>query len=173
MRSQTRNERYFLKKKIAVKLPLSVVTVNFMFDDNLAFVIRTALCYGVNNVYVIGSCPSEKLLKRKSGGLAKYANICTFATPSEFLEFSRDKKYNLVSAELADDSENIFNYEFDFASKTCLVLGHETTGVPPELLLHSDSVFIPMLGIGWCLNTSQSGTAIMTEYVRQFLRWRA
>ena len=52
---------------------------------------------------------------------------------------------------------------------TCLVLGHEKTGVPVEFIINGDSIYIPMPGIGFCLNTSQAGTAIMTEYVRQYM----
>ena len=53
MRQETRRQRYNGKRKNAVSLPLSIVTVNFDFDDNLAFTIRTAACYGVDNIYML------------------------------------------------------------------------------------------------------------------------
>lgn len=169
MRTKTRKQRYNSKVDSAIKLPLSIVTVNFDFDDNLAFTIRTAACYGVQNIFVIGSIPDRKLINSKSGSLYDYVNLKSFNSPIEFLEFSRKNNFNLVSAELNENSSNLFDYKFDMKNHTCLVLGHETTGVPIELILNGDSVYIPMPGVGFCLNTSQTGTAIMTEYVRQYL----
>lgn len=170
MRTETRRQRYDQKKSGAISLPLSVVTVNFDCDDNLAFTIRTAACYGVDTIYVIGSVPDRKFLDPRSGSLYDYVNIYSFSHPRDFIEFAKENKYRIVSAELTEDAISLFDYEFDMETHTCLVLGHETTGVPIECILNGDSVFIPMPGIGFCLNTSQTGTAIMTEYVRQYLR---
>jgi len=169
MRQETRRQRYNGKKNDAISLPLSIVTVNFDFDDNLAFTIRTAACYGVGTIYVIGSVPDRSFLNSRSGSLYDYVDIYSFSQPRDFTEFAKKNGYNIVSAELSDDSVSLFDYKFDMDTHTCLVLGHETTGVPIECTLNGDNVFIPMLGVGFCLNTSQTGTAIMTEYVRQYL----
>lgn len=168
-REETRRQRYDRKKKNALSLPLSIVTVNFDFNDNLAFTIRTAACYGVDNIYVIGSIPDRKYLSPRSGSLIDYVNLTSFSRPRDFVDFARENEYNIVSAELTDDSVSLFDYEFDMSKHTCLVLGHETTGVPVECILNGESIYIPMPGVGFCLNTSQTGTAIMTEYVRQYL----
>jgi tRNA G18 (ribose-2'-O)-methylase SpoU len=169
MRKETRRERYESKVKTAIDLPLSIVTVSFDFDDNLAFTIRTAACYGVRDIYVIGKIPDRSKINPKSGSLVDYVNIRSFANPRDFVSFANDNDFCLVSAELTDDSVCLFDYEFNIDRHTCIALGHETTGVPIELILNGDVVFIPMLGVGYCLNTSQTGTAVMTEYVRQYL----
>lgn len=169
MRKETRRDRYARKERVAVTLPLSIVTVNFDIDDNLAFAIRTAACFGIRDVYVIGRVPDRKYIHSKSGSLSDYYNLRSFRNPSHFLSFAREKDFQLVSAELTDDAQNLYEYNFSFEKETCLVLGHETTGVPTELVFASDVIYIPMIGVGYCLNTSQTGTAVVSEYCRQYL----
>jgi len=166
-RPRTRKQRYNSKLEKSESLGLSLVTINFMFEDNLAFLIRSAACFGVDNIYVIGSIPHRSKLKSKSGSLFDYLNIKTFANPSSFLSFSREKGLNLISLEISDSSESLYDYSFDFTKDNALILGHETVGVPVELLLNSDQIHIPMPGVGFCLNVSQAGTVTMSEYFRR------
>ena len=171
IRQETRIERY-LNKIQSIQLPLSLVAVNFHLDENLAYVIRTAACYGVKNIYVIGSIPSRKILYNPSGSLVDFVEMKQFSSPSQFLSFARDGGMRLVSAELSDGSISLYDYKFSMGCETAIVLGNETSGVPGEILIHSDKVFIPMWGPGFCLNTSQAGTAFVNEYCRQYASWR-
>lgn len=168
MRDETRRERYDRKLQGSIQLPVSFVAINFDFDDNLAFLIRTAACYGARSIYVIGSIPHRKFLNPKSGSLYDYMPIRGFSRPSEFLRFARGNNIHLISAELSDKATSLYDYRFNFDRHTAIVLGHETTGIPVEIAFNSEHVFIPMPGPGFCLNTSQTGTAMITEYSRQF-----
>ena len=170
MRNETRRQRYDRKANQAIKLPVSLVTVNFDFDDNLAFVIRTAACFGISSVCVIGSIPSRSFLNPKSGSLYDYVKLISFKNPSMFLLHARQNNWQLVAAEISDEAKNIYNYQFNFTKHTAIILGHETTGIPTEIAYASTHVFIPMPGSGFSLNTSQTGTAFITEYSRQFFR---
>lgn len=59
--------------------------------------------------------------------------------------------YNIVAVELCDGA--IPYHEFDYAKKTCLVVGHEDHGVTRATLEVCDSaVFLPMYGKGLSLN---------------------
>lgn len=170
MRSETRRQRYDRKLARAHTLPASFTTINFDFDDNLAFLIRTVACFGFAEINVIGSIPGRKALNPKSGSLFDYVKLNQFSGPSAFLEYARENDIQLISADISDSAVSLYNYEFDFDRKTSIVLGHETTGIPVEITLNSQEVFIPMPGPGFCLNTSQSGTAFATEYSRQYFR---
>lgn len=172
VREETRRERYDSKREQALVMPVSLVTVNFEFDDNLAFLIRTAACYGVSDVYVIGSIPPRKILHPKSGSLSDEYELRSFSRPGDFLRFAQRNDFQLISAELTNNSTSLHEYSFDFSRHTCIVLGNEMTGVPVEILYHSEVVHIPMPGVGFCLNTSQTGTAFVHECSRQFLRDR-
>lgn len=168
IRTETRIERYNNKINSAIKLPASFVTINFMHDDNLAFIIRTAACFGVRTVHVIGSIPERKFLYPASGSLVDFVELRRYNNPIEFLKFAGENNFNLISAELTNDSKSLYDFKFDFSNHTSIILGNEMSGVPTELLLNSEIINIPMSGIGYCLNTSQVGTAFISEYVRQF-----
>jgi len=169
MREETRRQRYNRKKGKAQALPVSFTTICFDFDDNLAFLIRTAACYGFSHINVIGSVSPRSYLNPRSGSLYDYVDIRQFPNPFDFLQSVRGTKTALVSADISDDAESLYEYQFDFSRHTSIVLGNETSGIPIEIIINSDEVFIPMPGPGFCLNTSQSGTAFATEYSRQFM----
>jgi len=169
MREKTRNERYSEKKKNAISIPLSLASVNFHCDDNLAFLIRTAACFGINTIHVIGHIPPRKVLFNASGSLIDYIELKQYSKPSHFLDWVRKSDVTLVSAELDDEAEPLYNHSFSFEKETLIVLGNERIGVPSEILFNSKKLFIPMLGTGFCLNTSQTGTAFVSEYMRQYL----
>jgi tRNA G18 (ribose-2'-O)-methylase SpoU len=166
-RNETRKERYYKKLASAQHIPLSIATVNFHCDENLAFIIRTAACFGVKDIHVIGSIPPRNILHNSSGSLVDFIPMKQYSTPAQFLNYAREMDIELVSAELAADATSLYEYEFNFSKQTIIVLGNETTGVPNEILFNSDVVYIPMIGSGWCLNTSQTGTAFVSEYLRQ------
>lgn len=168
MRQETRIERYLNKKSSAKFLPLSIVTVNFHCDGNLAYIIRTAACFGVPIIHVIGSVPPRNILKSESGSTVDFVDIRQYSSPTKFLSYARETKLNLISAELTPEAKNLYDYQFDFEKMSALVLGNESTGIPTEVILNSEVVYIPMPGLGFCLNTSQTGTAIVAEYTRQF-----
>jgi tRNA G18 (ribose-2'-O)-methylase SpoU len=172
MRDHTRRQRYDQKNKDSLRLPVSFVTINFDYSDNLAYVIRTAACYGARNIYVIGSIPPRKFLNPKSGSLYDYVNLTAFKNPSSFLKYSRDNNIDLISAEITDSSVSLYDYQFNLNRRIGIVLGHETTGIPVEIALNSTHVYVPMPGPGFCLNTSQTGTAFITEYSRQYFASR-
>jgi len=168
-RDKTRKQRYNEKKKIAKYLPVSFCTVNFMFDENVAYLTRAAACFGIKNIYVIGSLPDHDTLRSHSGSTQELVSFKTFKNPSEFLAFAREQGFNIVSAEITDRSVSLNDYQFDLEKETIIVLGHETLGVPSDILAHSDHVMIPMNGPGFCLNTSFAGTVIAYEVAKRFL----
>jgi tRNA G18 (ribose-2'-O)-methylase SpoU len=168
MREKTRRERYEKKKQIAKTYPISVATINFMHDGNLGYIIRSAACFGAKCVHVIGSVPDKGVLNPSSGTLCDYVDIKQYSNPGAFLEYARENDYNLISAEINNEATPLNRYKFNFSKHTCIVLGHEESGVPIELIRNSDTVFIPMPGVGYCLNTSQAGNIMLYEAAKAF-----
>jgi len=168
MRDKTRRERYEEKKPNAKTYPISIATVNFMHDGNLGYLIRSAACFGAECVHVIGSVPPRNILNPPAGTLCDYIEIKQYNNPEEFLNYARERDYQLITAEITDDATPLNRYKFNFSRHTCLVVGHEESGVPVELIRNSDSVFIPMPGVGFCLNTSQAGNIMLYEAVKNF-----
>ena len=167
-RNETRAQRYEKKKQHAKTLPISLCSVNFMFNDNLGYLIRSAACFGAKDVHVIGHVPERKDLNSKSGSLYDYVKIIQHDNPSSFLDFAKSNDVQLVSAEITENSTSVFSYTFNFSRNIFLVVGQEEYGVPIDILRNSDIIHIPMNGIGYCLNTSQAANIIMYEAARQY-----
>ena len=167
-RDKTRRNRYDDKKQSAKAYPISLCCINFMHDGNLGFLIRSAACFGAETVHVIGSVPARSALNASSGSLYDYVKIKKYATPSEFLDFVKINKIRLISAEICEDSKPIASYSFDFNDDLVLVVGNEQSGIPTEILKNSDKVHIPMPGVGFCLNTSQTANIMLYEAIKQY-----
>ena len=167
-RSKTRRERYDDKKRNTNTYPISLCCVNFQHDGNLGFLIRSAACFGAKLLHVIGTVPPRNSLNSLSGSLYDYVEIIQHNTPTAFLSYARSKKIKLISAEICEDAIPIDTYKFNYISDVCLVVGNESTGVPIEILLNSDKIYIPMPGVGFCLNTSQAANIVLYEAVKQY-----
>jgi len=164
----TRKQRYERKKEDATHAPFSMCCINFMHDGNLAYLIRSAACFGVETVHVIGSVPSRSALNSLSGSLFDYVKIEQHSNPRSFLDFAKSNSIKLIAAEICEGSRALASYNFDFSINTILVVGNETSGVPVEILQNSDKIYIPMPGVGYCLNTSQAANILLYEASKQY-----
>ena len=97
-----------------------------------------------------------------------YIPIEQHENPLEFLEYAKSNNIKLISAELCEKSESIETYNFDFSQPICIVVGHEEVGIPSEILNNSDKIYIPMPGVGYCLNTSQAANILLYEATTQY-----
>lgn len=165
MRKETRKQRYMKKLPSATFMPIEVACVNFVCDENIAYVIRAAACFGINKVNVIGSLPRD--IKALSGSTNETVDIQTFSNPHNFLIYAKNYGLDLYSAEISDEAESIYDANFSL-DKACYVFGNETTGIPPEILFKSKQIYIPMPGVGFCLNTSQAANIFMYELSKRY-----
>ena len=166
---KTRNELMEVKSEDSISLPVSLVAINFEHDGNLGFLTRAAACFGAESVVVIGKLDVNKKLRQYSANTSLGTKFLNFKTPSEFLQHAKENGSSVVSIELGDMSESIFDFKFEKDGHTYIVVGNETTGVPAEIQHNSKNVFIPMPGFGRCLNTSQAAHVALYEYVKQVL----
>jgi tRNA G18 (ribose-2'-O)-methylase SpoU len=168
LRNKTRKQRYNEKMKNADSFPISITTINFHCDENLGYIIRSAACFGAECVNVIGCIPDRRELRKLSGSLLDYVELRQFKNPEDFLKDCREQGIKLVSAELTSTADNLEDYDFDLNRRTSVIVGNETTGVPQQLIVNSDPVYIEMPGVGYCLNTAQAANIMLYEAVRQF-----
>ena len=168
MRKETRRQRYDKKLSQAQHFPIEIATVNFHHDVNLAYLVRAAACFGVPTINVIGATPPRRIINQLSGSTLDYVEIRQFSTPSEFMQYKRKNNIKLISVELESNAVPLQEYNFNFSSKICIVAGHETTGIPNEILFNGDVVYIPMPGVGFCLNTSQASNIVLYEAINQY-----
>ena len=170
IRKKSRKERYYKKMNEAKYLPITVACVNFMHDGNLAFLMRAAVCFGVKDIHVIGSIPDRNELKNLSGSTSDFINIVQHSSPGKFIKWASENDVKIVSAEMCEKSTKLRDYSFDFQQKICIFTGHETSGVPGEIIHVSDCVEIDMPGPGFCLNTSQAANIMLYESSKQYFQ---
>ncbi len=168
MRTETRKERYNKKSKTAKFFPFEIATINFKFEENVAFIARSAACFGASAVNVIGSVPSRRDLIERSGTSQDLIRLNQFSNVNEFLRYTKENNVHLISADLIDDAVSIHEYEFPLNKKVCVIIGHETFGIPEEILMNSDKVYIPNPGPGFCLNNSQAGNIFLYEMSKRY-----
>lgn len=166
-RTQTRRQRYDLKVKSAQRSRISVCAVNFGCDENLGYLIRAAACFGVDTVHVIGNVPERKYLVPVSGSLIDYVAIVQHSNPHDFLAAMRSQDVSVIAAELCEGAQSVHDYTFDSVKDICIAVGNEHSGVPAEILHNSDVVYVPMPGVGFCLNTAQTANIMLFEFNRQ------
>ncbi len=175
-------ERY--KEKIesgkVIELPLHLACVNFGKEPNVAHAYRTASCFGAKAIHLIGSCDMEHgKLRAISGSTQSLTPMHKYRNPSEFVEFSRKNNLKILSFEMPDDSfgmkvHNFYEYEFDFENdqEWILATGGESIGIPIEVLINSDVVYVPNRGKSYCLNTSQVLNMATNEFNRQYYNYQ-
>ncbi|MEC7985044.1 MAG: TrmH family RNA methyltransferase [Myxococcota bacterium] len=166
MTRKTRNELIQADIDQAIQYPVHLVAIHFNDDHNLAFLIRAAACFGAKSVMVIGSLPPYRILRQLSVGLCNYIPIQQFSTPKDFLLHAEKNTLEVFSIELCEGAQPITDFQFP-NKELCIVTGHESVGVPTEILIRSTPLYIPMPGVGKCLNTSQAANVALFEYVRQ------
>jgi len=166
-RSSTRKHRYREKQKTAEYMSVELCTINFQHEDNLGFLIRAAACFGVKRIHVIGSIPSRSILNPLSGSLYDYVELKQYKKPADFLKFINEENIPLIAAEISDNSIPIYDIDFSDFGNFCLVVGNESIGIPFEIFRKSLPVQVPMPGVGYCLNTSQTANVALYEIMRQ------
>jgi len=170
VRDQTRKQRYQTKADSAIKSLIGIASMNLGVDENIGFLARTVACFGGNSLHVIGRLPDNATLQKYSGSMSSFVKIHSYSNPFEFLHYIRQNNIYLVSTELTDKSVDIRDATLDFSRQTLIVVGHETAGIPVEILQASDLVVqIPMPGIGFCLNTSQAANIMMYHFTMRYL----
>jgi tRNA G18 (ribose-2'-O)-methylase SpoU len=169
-RTETRQERYSAKQAAAKEFPVSVAATNFSYDGNVAYLMRALACFGGKNIHIIGNIPKERELKRLSGGHSSLVKIINHKRPEDFIVWAKNNNVYVMVAELTDGAINIHDAHIPLNKEVIFVVGNEMDGVPVEISLTADkSVYIPMPGKGFCLNTSQTANVLLYEYSRRVL----
>jgi len=122
---------------------------------NVGSFFRTADALGVEKIYLTGytATPPRREISKTAIGAEEWIEWEYAKDPLEVIAQLKAEGWKLVGLELAEDAISIQDFlPFD---KVCLVVGHEITGVPEEILAKcDDTVAIPMHGKKESLNVS-------------------
>jgi len=122
---------------------------------NVGSFFRTADAFGVEKLYLTGytATPPRREISKTAIGAEEWIDWEYTEDPIKLISALKADGWTIVALELTDSAQSINDYVAP--AKTCLVLGHEVTGVSEEILsVCDDTVMIPMLGKKESLNVS-------------------
>ncbi len=122
---------------------------------NVGSFFRTADAFGIERIILTGytATPPRREISKTAIGAQDWIPWSFERDPIIAMIALKEMGYTIVGLELTERSQNLTDYVPD--NKLCLVVGHEVTGVPKELLSICDSVVaIPMCGKKESLNVA-------------------
>lgn len=137
---------------------------------NVGSFFRTCDAFAVEKIYLTGytGIPPRKEITKTAIGAEEYVPWEHAKDPVDVLKALKNDGWTIVALEIAPDSISIESYKP--SDKTCLVVGHELTGVPEEIRTLADAVIhIPMLGKKESLNVAVAA-GIALNHLRAFGR---
>ncbi len=142
---------------------LAIAVMNLANETNVGSLIRTANAANIKEVVIVGR---KKWNKGAATGAHSKIKVVKMRTSDEFIEYCKEHDYNIVSIEIGEDSNNIFNYQYPH--NPMLVIGNEGTGVPQKILENSvGRIYIPQYGDIECLNAAVAGSIAIYDWVRK------
>jgi len=133
--------------------------------NNLGAVIRSCLAFGINNLFLIGSCCDiyHPEVIRSSMGYVFKMNIEKFNSFDYFLANAKKNGIKLLAAD--NDSKAVKLADYKQANNNCFIIGNEGQGIPANILKHVDStIMIPLEN-----NVESLNAAIATSIITFWL----
>lgn len=139
----------------------SLILDNLQDPGNVGTIIRSALAFGFNDIYIVGGADvyGEKVIRSSAGIiLSAKLHICTFN------EIKANKSKIADVFLVADmDGENINKIHLE-KKRIAVIIGNEGSGVSDDFLSLSDkTISIPMAKNVESLNAGVAGSIIMQK----------
>ena len=129
---------------------------------NVGSFFRTADAMNVEKIILTGytATPPRREISKTAIGAEEWIEWSYEEDPLEAIKALKGEGWNVVALEITDGAKKVSEYKPN--EKTCLVVGHEISGVPEEVVGECDEViYIPMHGKKESLNVSvASGVAL-------------
>ena len=158
-----------------MRLPVVVVLDNVRSLYNTGAFFRTADGCALEKLVLCGITPRPDQGSRQRRAIAKTALGAEESVPWEYVAETSEAVSAAAAAgyqvaAIENSAKAVDLYEWAPERPVCLVFGHETGGVSPELAARIDThVRIPMLGQKRSLNVATAAGVVLYELLR---RWR-
>lgn len=131
---------------------------------NVGSFFRTADAFAVERIYLTGYTghPPRKEITKTAIGAEKFVPWEHHEDPIPIIKKLRKARWHIVALEITPEATDLA--KFEPKDRILLIVGHELTGVPPEILSHCNTIVkIPMHGKKESLNVAVAvGIAIST-----------
>ncbi len=144
-----------------------LIIENLEDPHNLGALIRTALCAGVNFIFIpkdrsVAPMPS---VSKASAGAMEYASISLITNTVSIIKRLKNNGFWIAGLD-ADGNSSLF--QADLTGNICLIVGGEHKGLRPLVKKECDFLLsLPMEGNINSLNASVAGGIAMYEALRQ------
>lgn len=136
----------------------------FKSGVNLSRIVRLAGCAGIRTIY---ACGATKIDAKVARDALEHVEVIRRRTLASVLKQLKQDNYRLVALEQTTESSCIFDFQFE--TRTALVIGHERHGLSnEELAVVDDAIEIPVYGLPFSYNVVTATTMAVYEYCRQF-----
>jgi|SRR5690554_2880878 tRNA (guanosine-2'-O-)-methyltransferase len=144
-------------------------------SHNANAVVRSAECFGVQNVHIIQNEHEFEINDQISMGSAKWLNIHNHTNTKSCIESLKQKGY-LVAATLPAE-KNVFIEDVPLDKPVAFLFGTEKMGLSEEAIAMSDiCVKLPMYGFTESFNVSVSSALSLMSFVERLrksnLKWQ-
>ena len=122
---------------------------------NVGSFFRTCDAFQVETLYLSGytGLPPRKEITKTAIGAEAFVPWEHLDDPVATLQILKKERWQIVGLEIASDAIPLDQYSP--TDRTCLIVGHELTGIPEELRSLCDAIVaIPMLGKKESLNVA-------------------
>lgn len=152
-------------------LPVSVVLDNVRSLYNVGAFFRTADAAACEKLYLCGITgrPPKPAITKTALGAEETVAWQHNPTAAAVIAGLQERGYEIAAIETSRRAVDLFDWRPSFP--VCLIFGHETDGLPADLLASCDThVRIPMLGRKHSLNVSTAGGIVIYELLRKYRR---
>jgi len=152
-----------------IRPPVVVLLENVRSLYNVGAFFRTADAAGIDRLILAGitGCPPQNMISKTALGAEQTMPWEHTRNPVEVLRGLRESGYEIAAIETSVHAVDLFDWCPRFP--VCVVFGHETDGLTPEVAALSDThVRIPMLGQKHSLNVATAGGVILYELLRKY-----
>jgi tRNA G18 (ribose-2'-O)-methylase SpoU len=152
-------------------LPVSVLLDNVRSMYNVGSFFRTADAVRVEKLILGGitAYPPKNQIAKTALGAEETVPWEHHPDPLARMTELRDAGCEIAAIETSVHAVDLFDWQPRFP--VCLVFGHETDGIRPELMDLCDThVRIPMLGRKHSLNVATAGGVMLYELLRKYRR---
>ena len=151
------------------RLPASVLLDNVRSMYNVGSFFRTADAVGLERLLLSGitAAPPKGAISKTALGAEESVPWKHGWDPAPMILELRESGHEIAAIETSAHSVDLFDWRPRFP--VCIVFGHETEGIRPELLALCDTfVRIPMLGKKHSLNVATAGGVLLYELLRKY-----
>ncbi|WP_209330348.1 TrmH family RNA methyltransferase [Lunatimonas salinarum] len=147
----------------------TVVLEDIYKPHNASAVLRTADCFGIQDVHVIEKANTYKINPYVTRGAAQWVDVHKYAelagSPvSTCFDHLRSQGYQIIAT--SPRSESLSIQEFFPDRKTALVFGNEHEGVSEDVIKQADGlIHIPMYGFTESFNISVTASVFLYDFL--------